>query len=105
MNGAERIAIIAPPEAQIQTAGAAGFVRAIGNDDSDGNFTISCTGRSCDGAELMIDLLNAKAVAVTVIGSRNGVPTTAAPLLRARPAFARPQYTPDETVTVQHVKL
>ena len=104
-NGAERIAIVAPPEAHIQSAGAAGFVRSIGDDDSDGNFTISCTGRSCDGAELMVDLISAKPVAVTIIGSRNGVPAAAAPLLRARPPFARPQYTPDETVTVEHVKL
>jgi hypothetical protein len=104
-NGAERIAMIAPSEAHIQSAGSAGFVRSIGDGDSDGNFTISCTGRSCDGAELTIDLLSAKPVAVTIIGSRNGLPATAAALLRGRPAFARPQYTPDETVTIQHIKL
>ena len=104
-NGAERIALIAPPEAHIRSAGVGGFVRSLESGDSDGNFTISCTGRSCDGAELAIDLYNPKPVTFTVVASRNGLPASAAPLIRGRPAFARPQYTPDETVTVSHIKL
>jgi len=40
-----------------------------------------------------------------LVGSRNGLPATAAALVKARPKFARPQYTPDETVAVTHVRL
>ncbi|HEX5259801.1 MAG TPA: M20/M25/M40 family metallo-hydrolase [Sphingomicrobium sp.] len=105
MNGAERIALIAPEDAHIRTAGVSGFVRPIGNADSSGKFTIICTGRSCDGAELSIDLLTPKPVTVTLVGSRNGLPATAAPLVSGRPGFARPQYTPDETVTISRVNL
>jgi hypothetical protein len=104
-NGAERILLVAPAEARIQTAGVAGFIRPIASEDSSGRFTVACTGRSCDGAELSIDLNSAAPVRFTIVGARNGLPASAAPLLRERPQFARPQYTPDETVTVAHVKL
>jgi len=80
-------------------------VRPIGGADSSGKFTIICTGRSCDGAELSIDLLTAKPVTVTIVGATNGLPSAAAPLVNGRPEFARPQYTPDETVTISRVNL
>jgi hypothetical protein len=104
-KGAERILLIAPPEAYLRSAGVTGFIRPIGGADSEGQFTISCTGRSCDGMELSIDLNDAKPVVFTLVGARNGLPPSADPLLRARLPFARPQYTPDETVAVTHVKL
>ncbi|MFL6736807.1 MAG: hypothetical protein ACJ8F4_07085, partial [Sphingomonas sp.] len=104
-GGAERILLIAPAEAYLRSAGASGFVKPIGSADSQGQFTISCTGRSCDGMELSIVLNNAKPVVFTLVGSRNGLPRSADPLVRARPEFARPQYTPDEIVAISHVKL
>ena len=104
-NGAERIALIAPEDARIQTAGTAGFVRPIAAPGSGGKFTISCTGRSCDGAELTIDQASARPIDVTLVGARNGLPPSAEPLLRSRPVNARPQYTPDETVAVVHAKV
>jgi hypothetical protein len=104
-NGAERITLIAPEEARIRSAGVAGFVRPIASADSSGRFTITCTGRSCDGAELMIDALSAKPIALTLVGARNGLPASAAPLVQSRPPNARPQYVPDETLTISHVNL
>jgi hypothetical protein len=104
-KGAEQITLIAPEEAHIRRAGVAGFLRPIGTADTSGKFTITCTGRSCDGAELMIDLLSAKPVLFTIVGARSGLPASAASLVRARPRFARPQYTADETLAVSHVSL
>jgi hypothetical protein len=104
-NGAERIALIAPEDAHIRSAGVPGFVRPLESGDSSGKFTISCTGRSCDGMELTIVQGAARPMVLTVVGARNGLPASAGPLLAARPALARPQYTPDETVTVARVKL
>jgi hypothetical protein len=104
-NGAERIALIAPAEAHLRRAGVTGFVRPIGTADSPGKFTVACTGRSCDGAELTMDLNSAKPVVLTVVGSRNGLPASAEPLIRARPHLARPQYVPDETVTISHIRI
>lgn len=104
-NGAERVVLVAPEEAHIRSAGVAGFIRPVGDADSGGKSTISCTGRSCEGAELTIDMRTAKPVTFTVVGSRNGLPPTAALLVHSRPGFARPQYVPDETVTVAHVTI
>ena len=104
-NGAERIALIAPENARIERAGTRGFVRPIAGPGSGGKFTISCTGRSCDGAELIIEQGSAKPIDFTVVGARNGLPPSAVPLLRLRPPNARPQYTPDETVAVTHLKV
>lgn len=104
-NGAERIALIAPEDSHIRSAGVTGFERPFGDAESSAKFTITCTGRSCDGAELMIDANNPKPIIFTVVGSRNGLPSSTDPLVRARPKFARPQYTPDETVTIARVRL
>jgi hypothetical protein len=104
-NGSERILLVAPAEAQIRMAGVPGFIRPIADEHSSGKYIISCTGRSCDGAELTIDLDDARPVDFTVVGARNGLPPSAESLLRARPRFARPQYVPDETLAVTHVKL
>jgi hypothetical protein len=104
-NGAERIFVIAPADAHVATAGMAGFIRPIADADSSGKFTISCTGRSCDGAELSIDLMSARPTDFTLVGARNGLPAAAAKLVAERPRYARPQYTPDETVAITHVKL
>lgn len=105
MNGAERLVLIAPPEAHIRAAGVAGFLRRAGESASEGKFTITCTGRTCDGAELQIDLGSLRPVELMMIGARNGLPPIGAPLLAARPPFARPQYTPDQTVAFTRVAL
>jgi MFS family permease len=104
-NAAERILIIAPAEAHIATAGMTRFIRPIAGADSSGKFMISCAGRSCDGAELSIDLLSAGPTLFTLVGARNGLPASAAKLMAGRPRYARPQYTPDETVAIAQVKL
>ena len=104
-GGSERILLIAPPEANLRSAGVTDFVRPIGGPNSEGQFTISCTGRNCDGMELSTDLNSPKPIVFTLVGSRNGLPASAVALVQARPKFARPQYTPDETVAISHVRL
>jgi hypothetical protein len=105
-NGAQRILLIAPSNAHLRTAGVDGFIRPIsGGDSASGKFNIACTGRSCDGMQLTLDAATSKPIALTIVGSRNGLPPSAVPLLQARPANARPQYVPDETVVVAHVNL
>jgi len=105
-NGAERIVLTLPADSHLRTAGLPGFVRPIGgNDSASGKFSVACTGRSCDGAVLIIDAATAKPIPVVVSGSTNGLPPSAAPLLKGRAGNARPQYVPDETVAAAHVKL
>ena len=104
-NGAERILIFAPAKAHIRSGGVQGFQRPIEDSGSPAKLTISCTGRSCDGADLVITMRSQDRIDFTVVGSRNGLPPSAAPLVRARAQFARPQYVPDETVTVTHAAV
>jgi hypothetical protein len=104
-NGSERILLIAPADSRVSAAGAAGFVRPIGSADTSGKFIVSCTGRGCDGVELTIVQGKAAPSVFTLVGARNGLPASAASLLFARPRFARPQYTPDETIAVTRIGL
>jgi hypothetical protein len=103
-NGAARILLVFPEQAHLSAAGMDGFVRPIGGSGSAGKFTVACTGRSCDGANFRLDL-SSHPQPVIVVGARDGLPNFAAPLVSARPPFARPQYTPDETLTLQTIKL
>ena len=105
-NGANQIVMTVPAEAHLRTAGVADFVRPIGGTEGvTGKFNIVCTGRSCDGAELVVDAETPKPIPVTLSGSSSGLPATAAPLVQSRPANARPQYAPDETMTIARVNL
>ena len=104
-NGWERILMVAPPEAQIRTAGVTGFVRSIASSDSSGKFTISCSGRSCEGMEMAVVLDSKMPVVVTLVGASNGLPASAKFLVQARPSFARPQYVPDETLGITRFTL
>jgi hypothetical protein len=103
-NGAETIFLEGPKDARIVSAGSGNFVRPIAP-DTKGNYYLSCFGRSCDGAELQFTTRNAKPIAFTVIGMRRGLPATAKPLLEQRPRFARPQYSPDSTLTISRISL
>ena len=103
-NGAETSFLQAPKEAQIVSAGSGSFVRPIAP-DSKGEYYLFCHGRSCDGATLQFTTRSSKPIVFTLIGMRRGLPATAKPLLEQRPAFARPQYSPDSTLTISRVAL
>ena len=103
-NGADSIDLIAPEGADIRAAGIGGFVRPF-DKTAKGRTSIACFGRSCDGASLTIVFGNSDPVPFTLVGTRRGLPPIAEPLVRARPKFARPQYVPDETVTLTRVWL
>ena len=64
-----------------------------------------CIGRSCDGATIDVLIERAEPATLTVIGTRSGLPSQAAPLLAARPATARPQYAPDSTIALARLRL
>ena len=103
-NGSDSIVLMAPPDARIRSAGASGFVRPMA-EDAAGKYTIGCSGRSCDGAILELVIERVKPVPFLLVGSKSALPAAAAPLLAARPRFARPQYIPDESITFARVNL
>jgi hypothetical protein len=103
-NGNDDIELVAPEAARIRSAGAAGFVRPI-DPDAEGKYYIGCSGRSCDGATLQLMTEQPKAIHFLLVGSRYTLPASAAPLVRARPRFARPQYSPDASIALATVNL
>jgi hypothetical protein len=103
-NGADRVVITGTKDAQIRTAGVAGFVRPI-DPKAKGNYQFVCSGRSCNGLTMQFTTAVKVRTGFTVIGSRSGLPEMARPLVAGRPQFARPQYLPDETVTISRIWL
>ena len=103
-NGADSITLVAPEGANIRAAGIGGFVRPF-DKTAEGRSSIACFGRGCDGATLTIMFGDSDPVEFTLVGARHGLPQGAQKLVRARPKFARPQYVPDETVTLTRVWL
>ncbi len=97
-NGYEGLDLIAPGDAKIRSAGTMGFARPIDQNEP-GKCSIRCFGRSCDGAIVQMTIGEPKPVEFTIVGSRSPLPASAAPLLAARPKFARPQYNRNESIT------
>jgi hypothetical protein len=104
-NGAQSVGLIGPKDADIRTAGTAGFVRPVDRSTKNQKYYLTCFGRSCDGLTLQLTTGVAQSIGFILVGSRPGLPSAAAQLLAARPKNARPQYVPDETVTTSRVWL
>lgn len=103
-NGSDNVELVAPANAKIVSAGVNGFIRALDQSGS-GKYYIGCEGRACEGVTLQLTTRQLQPIGLLVVGSRNGLPPSAAPLLAARPVFARPQYNPDATIVFARVSL
>jgi len=104
-QGAETVLIRAKREAGFLAARAGDGVARFGDDGAEDGFVLRCVGRSCDGIRIEL-LLSAKSpVEASIVGLRPGLPVAAAPLVRARPTLAAPQYSPDSTIAVGRVRL
>lgn len=104
-NGAQTVTLLAPPDADLRAAGAAGYLREFGEGEEDDRYVLHCTGRSCDGAELDIVAAGRAPFDLTVVGMHPGLPDEAAPLVAGRPARAHPQYGPDATYAVGRARF
>lgn len=104
LNGAQSLTLIADESAAILSAGSNGFVQPAGS-DAKGEYALSCSGRSCNGATMQFTTAAAKPLDITLIGSRPGLPSIAGRLLSERPRFARPQYAADSTLTISRLTL
>jgi hypothetical protein len=103
-NGNEHVELIAPADARIRSAGLGGFVRPI-DQVEEGKYFIDCLGRSCDGATLQLTTGQLKPIPFLLLGSKALLPPSSAPLVAARPRFARPQYNRDESIVFTRVNL
>jgi hypothetical protein len=103
-NGNDSIALIAPEDAKLRSAGVQGFVRAI-DPNENGKYYLSCFGRSCDGWLVEIVVKDPNPIRFTVVGQKLGLPEGAIPLFHEAPSFAEPQYNPDASIVFSHVRL
>jgi hypothetical protein len=104
-NGAQTVSLVAPEDADIRAAGVPGYIRPIDRSTAKDRYFVTCSGRSCDGLAMTIVIGDRKPVEFIVLGSRAGLPPSGQALLAARPKFARPQYSPDATITMSRVRL
>jgi len=104
-NGADSIGLIADKDSDIRAAGVDGSMRPFDRSAKKQKYYLTCFGRSCDGLTLKIVAGTEKPIELTLVGVRRGLPSTAAPLVANRPKNARPQYLPDQTLTVSRIKL
>jgi MFS family permease len=81
------------------------FTRPVSAAKGEAKYTIGCSGRSCAGAVFDIVLASRAPVEWLVIATTPGLPTEAKPLVQSRPIFARPQYTPDATISISRVRM
>jgi hypothetical protein len=103
-NGNNRVELIVPTDAQVRSAGVTGFVRPI-DQSEEGKYFLDCFGRSCDGLTLQLTIGQLKPVRFLVLGTKAPLPPSAAPLIAARPRFARPQYNRDESIVFTAMNL
>lgn len=104
-NGAETIALIAPADAMLRGAGNGAFLQRFGNGRPSDKYYVRCVGRACDGAALDLVAGSNAPLDLTIVGTRGGLPPPAAPLVRARPPLARPQYGPDAMIAIGHARF
>lgn len=103
-HGAESISLIAPEGSVLRTAGTDRAMRNFGDGGDEDRPVLRCIGRACDGAELIL-VTGQAPIDFTIVGTRTGLPPAAAPLVQARPDLARPQYSPDSTITMARMRL
>ena len=104
-EGAESVTLRAPAKAPLLAAGAAGAPRRMGKTGSDDHFVLRCHGRGCDGRSFDLLIGTERPIPFQVIGTRSGLPAAAAPIQRARPPLAAPQYAPDQTISIGRAVL
>lgn len=104
-GGHDTIALKLPPSAQLRSAGTPGDLRETGGQGTQAPYWVRCTGRTCDGMRLDLLLAPSGPVIAEVLGTRFALPPEARPLLAARPANSRPQYSPNASYVITRTRL
>jgi hypothetical protein len=102
-NGAAAVSLRASADARILAGGVGTSTQPLSAPT--GSYSINCSGRSCEGAEMTLRIGGKEPVMVTLVGVRPGLPPQGKALLSGRPAFAQPQYGTDQTITVGRLRI
>ncbi len=96
--------LVVPEERKLIAAGTPSALRTFDRQATNGPWTLSCTGRSCDGA--VVELVAAKgSLPIMVLGTHWRLPPAAAPLMAAKPEHAQPQYLPHATILIGRMRV
>jgi hypothetical protein len=104
-GGGNAISIRFAKNAKLIAIGLPGAAIAIPAKGEPEKALLRCTGRSCDGLQIEIVLGDTRPIDAEVFSTRFGLPPLGGPLIAARPANAIPQYAPDQTITMAHIRL
>ena len=88
----------------VRAMGLAGRPWPIGDADDDAA-VLRCSGRSCDGMVVDVELKGTKTVEAAVVATRFGLPPEGARLQAARPPNAHSQYGTDSAVRITPIEL
>lgn len=104
-GGGNSVAIRFPKDAKVLALGPAGGPLPIPAKGEPEKPLLRCTGRACDGLQVEIVLGDRRPVEAELFSTRFGLPPQGQALVTARPSKAIPQYAPDQTITMAHIKL
>lgn len=103
-NGADAVTLIGDEDFELVSAGSGRYVRPFAS-ETDGEYAVTCFGRSCAGATIQLTTKRPERLEFTLVGSRRGLPPAAKALIEQRPRYARPQYSPDSTQTLARIRI
>lgn len=103
--GGDAILLRFDEDTPVLAMGLPGRQRIIDTKADKGPSIIRCTGRSCDGMEVEVTLGTTEPVTSMLVTTRFVPPIEAAPLIKARPANAHPQYGPDSQIRVRAIRI
>jgi len=104
-GGGNSVSIRFPKDARVMALGLAGAAIPLPREGEPDKALLRCTGRSCEGLRIDVLLGDRKPVEVELFSTRFGLPPEGQPLVAARPGNAMPQYAPDSTITMTHIRL
>ena len=99
-NGADTVTLLFDKKVPVVALGTPGQLRRFDQGVGPGLATLSCTGRSCDGAVFQMLVATRDPVQVQLLATRWALPPEAGQLKAAQPPFAQAQYLPDATITL-----
>nr|WP_294851273.1 M20/M25/M40 family metallo-hydrolase [uncultured Sphingomonas sp.] len=104
-GGANAVLLRFDKSAPIRSMGLPGERHAIVGAGTDGPFVIRCSGRSCDGMNIEIEIGSPKPVSALLIAQDFSPPSEAHALIAAAPPHSQPQYAPNGAFRIRGYRL
>lgn len=104
-GGGDAVSIRFAKDTRLLAAGLPGALQPVAASGQPEKAIMRCTGRSCDGLVVEALIGDDRPIQAELFSTRFALPPQGGALVAARPKDAIPQYAPDSTITMTHVKL